>query len=313
MQKNLQARLRSQLGAQPPDDAHGVYLALRQGLEGYEHPTAAAASVDMPRNVLYGWIGLDDVNKFSQFFLHCLERSALIGTYAAHDDASILLREKSFWHNHVHPHIGSNDQQQRADGQARAAQHHGQGCGIPLLHAGEHAPPEIAHAGKQPPPPAHNPARTHPGGLIRCGLLMGLGAQQAGAHHGRCGQRNNHGNQHGSGENHRKFAEQSPHQPTHEQDRREHRHQRNGDGNDGKTHLASAAQGGAQGCFAHFQPPHDIFKHHNGVVHHKARGNRQGHERKIIQAVAAQIHDTKGRQQGNGSRHRRNGRGPAVA
>ena len=314
LQKNLHARLGDKLASQPPDDSHGVYLAFRQGLQRNKDVTAATApTIDVARYMLHGRICLDDIYQLAQFCLRSLTRRALVSADAPHDDACILLREKSFWHNNIHPYIGGNHHQQRAYGQARMAQHHRQGVGITALHTREQPPPKIPHAGQQPPPQAHNPPRIQAGSLRGGSVLMRHGPQEYGAHHGCGGERNNHGNQHRRGEHHRKLAEQSPHQPAHEQYGRKHRHQRNGNGHNGKAHLARAAQGSTHGGFAHFEAAHNIFEHHNGIVHHKTGGNSQCHERKVIKAVSAQVHDAKGRQQRNGSRHSRNGRGPAVA
>ena len=174
-------------------------------------------------------------------------------------------------------------------------------------------PPGVAHAGQQTAQRAHQPpGPAAPGGLAGLGFVL-QGAQQARAHHGRGGEGNQHGNQHRRGQHYGKLAEQSPHNAAHEHDGREHRHQRKRNGNHGKAHFARAAQGCAQGFFARFQPTHDVFQHHDGVVHHKACGNGEGHERKIVQAVAAEVHDAEGAQQGYGRGHGGDSRGPAVA
>ena len=34
----------------------------------------------------------------------------------------------------------------------------------------------------------------------------------------------------------------------------------------------------------------DVLHHHDGVVHHEAGRNRQGHQRKVVDAVAEEIH-----------------------
>ena len=57
----------------------------------------------------------------------------------------------------------------------------------------------------------------------------------------------------------------------------------------------------------------DVFDHDDGVVHHEADGNRDGHERQIVEAVTEQIHDPDGA--GQGQRHGDIGdeRGPEAA
>ncbi len=38
--------------------------------------------------------------------------------------------------------------------------------------------------------------------------------------------------------------------------------------------------------FARLDVAHDVFDHHDGVVHHETRRDRQRHERKIVEAEA---------------------------
>ena len=38
----------------------------------------------------------------------------------------------------------------------------------------------------------------------------------------------------------------------------------------------------------------DVFEHDDGVIHDKARGDRERHEREVVEAVAAQVHDAEG-------------------
>ena len=37
--------------------------------------------------------------------------------------------------------------------------------------------------------------------------------------------------------------------------------------------------------------PDNVLHDHDGVVHHKPYGNRQAHDRQIVEAVAQQVHD----------------------
>src|ERR1700739_3014256 len=44
----------------------------------------------------------------------------------------------------------------------------------------------------------------------------------------------------------------------------------------------------------------DVFHDHDGIIHDKPGGDGEGHERKIVEAVAAQIHDSACADQGYG-------------
>ena len=57
----------------------------------------------------------------------------------------------------------------------------------------------------------------------------------------------------------------------------------------------------------------DVFDHHDRVVHHEARRNRQRHQRKIVDAVAEQIHHAERPDQRNRHRHARDQRGVHVS
>jgi hypothetical protein len=52
-----------------------------------------------------------------------------------------------------------------------------------------------------------------------------------------------------------------------------------------------------------FQVAGDVFDHDNGVIHHEPGRNRQRHERKVVQAVAEQVHDAEGPDERNRHRH----------
>jgi hypothetical protein len=76
----------------------------------------------------------------------------------------------------------------------------------------------------------------------------------------------------------------------HQQDRNEHRDQRQAHGDHGETDLACAEHGGFARTHARFQMSHDVFKNDHGVVHDETGGDRQSHQRKIVDAVTEQVH-----------------------
>ena len=66
----------------------------------------------------------------------------------------------------------------------------------------------------------------------------------------------------------------------------------------------------SQRGLALFDVAGDVFDHHDGVVHHKARGDGEGHEGEVVQAVAAEIHDPEGADERDRHRHPRDEGGP---
>ena len=57
----------------------------------------------------------------------------------------------------------------------------------------------------------------------------------------------------------------------------------------------------------------NVFQHDDGIVDDKACGNRQRHQRKIVEAESSQVHETKGSHQGHRHSDNRNQRRPSVA
>ena len=115
-------------------------------------------------------------------------------------------------------------------------------------------------------------------------------AQQPAAHHRRQGQRNYRRDNHGHRQRDRKFAEQPPHHPGHEQQRNKHRNQGNGQRDDGEANLRRALIGRLQWRFPVLDIAHHIFDHHDGVINHKPGRHRQRHQRQVIQPIAQQRH-----------------------
>src|SRR5439155_13761705 len=109
---------------------------------------------------------------------------------------------------------------------------------------------------------------------------------------GRDGQRNAQRN----GE----LAEEPADDAGHENQRNENRDERDGQGNDGESDLTRAFQGRFQGLVAQLNEAHDVLDHDNRIVHDEAGGDGQGHERKVVQAVAEEFHYREGAHHGEG-------------
>ena len=57
----------------------------------------------------------------------------------------------------------------------------------------------------------------------------------------------------------------------------------------------------------------DVFQHHDGVVHHEAGRDGQGHQGEIVQTVVQQIHHAEGSDQRQGDGNAGNERGAESA
>ena len=67
------------------------------------------------------------------------------------------------------------------------------------------------------------------------------------------------------------------------------------------------------GAFPRLDEADDVFDHDNGVIHHEAGGDGQGHEGKIVQAEAEQVHQAEGADDGQGQGDAGNDGGPERA
>ena len=66
------------------------------------------------------------------------------------------------------------------------------------------------------------------------------------------------------------------------------------------------------GRYAFFQVTGDVFEDDNRIVHDKTRGNCERHEGKVIQAVAAEVHDSEGGYERYGHGNARNEGAPKM-
>ena len=206
----------------------------------------------------------------------------LRGLGDAQDDAGVLHRKKAFGHDDIQDHRqdqGGDRHQQRS---RLVLQHPAQGRAV------EFDDPVVDPLGGAKEPPL---------------LLLGM-FEQPGAHHRGQGQ-GHHGrneNRHAQGDG--KLAEQPAHHLAHEQHRNQHGDERDGQGQDGEGDLLRALEGRLQGRIALFDVAGDVFDHDDGVIHHEAGGDGQGHERQVVQAESQEIHDPEGAHQGKRARPR---------
>jgi hypothetical protein len=139
-----------------------------------------------------------------------------------------------------------------------------------------------------------------------------LGAEEPAGQHRRESERHEAGDQNRYPDGHGKLVEQLPDDPAHEQDRDEHRGERQRHRENGEADLGAAVDGGLQLRFSHLQMANDVFEHHDGVVHHEAHGQGERHEGEIIQAITEQIHHREGPDDGHRQGQARDHRGGQV-
>src|SRR5439155_245086 len=90
------------------------------------------------------------------------------------------------------------------------------------------------------------------------------------------------------------IPEQPAHDVAHEQERDQHGHERNGEREDCEADLLCALECRLERRITLFDITRDVLDHNNGVVHHEAGRDGQGHEGEVVQAVAEQVHHAEG-------------------
>ncbi|MNS95252.1 hypothetical protein D3C72_1295010 [compost metagenome] len=144
------------------------------------------------------------------------------------------------------------------------------------------------------------------------GMMHGRAHEQRSE--GRCQrQRNHHRNHDGGGGGQGEFLEQPADHTAHEQQRNERRHQRETDRHHGKTDLAGALDRRLAHAVAGFQMPVNVLHHHDRIVHHKAHGDHDRHQREVVQAEAHDVHQRKAGDQRHTEHCRHDQRGRQLA
>src|SRR5215475_4730162 len=118
-------------------------------------------------------------------------------------------------------------------------------------------------------------------------VLAFIMAKETRAHHGCGGERNDHGNRNGRGECDGKFAKEAADNSREKKNGNENGDKRSAHGKNGEADFAGAFHRGGEGFHACFDVARDVFDDDDGVVHDETGGDRQRHEREIVQTVAA--------------------------
>ena len=141
---------------------------------------------------------------------------------------------------------------------------------------------------------------------INAPVLLRRGwAQKTAAHHGRQAQGDETRNEDRNPDRDRELMEQPAKDSAHEEYRDKDRGEGKGHGQDGEAYLPGAMERRLDSAFAQLHVPDDVFQHHDGIVHNKADGERQRHQREIVHAVTEEIHCREGAHDGHGQRHAR--------
>ena len=214
--------------------------------------------------------------------LHRLRRDVLRALGDADDQAGVLLREEAF-----------GDFFEQDDGRSDGRDHYHQ---RDQAMAQRHDQRLIVD-GDQPVKEALEGVRD------RSGTPLTLGRQETGAHHRRQSQRDDHRDDDRDGDGHRELPEQQTHDAAHQEQRNEHRNQRYRDRQDRKADLARPLQGSLHRRLPLLDVPDDVLDHDNRIVDDKADGDRQRHQREIVETEAEHIHHRESADQRHRHRH----------
>ena len=218
----------------------------------------------------------DRRRQFALPFRHCGKGNTLRRVGNAHDHTRVLHREKALGHHDVHP--DGRDQSANGDQQSYGLMLQDELYGAAIERDG------VVEGTLRPL--VHAPVL----GLVPL-------AQQQRAHHRSQGQRNDRREENGDAQGHRELAEQPAHDVAHEEQRNEHGNQRDGQRHNREPDLGGTLQRGFQRSVAFLDVALDVLDHHNGVIHHEAGGNGQGHQGKVVEGIAQQVHHPEGAHQ----------------
>ena len=275
------------------DDLVGTELALVEWLELAEHSRGApaAAATGERSDGINGRILHDNIGEFAHLLGHGREGKILVTLDQTIDAAGVLLREETL--RRFDKQI--NVQADRAEGDQQDEK----------LVAKNPAKGNIVGA--------QHTVESVFGKSIETIVIAGFAAEKSRAHHGGGGERDEQRHSDGYAENNGKFAEQAPDDSAHEKNGNEDGHQRSAHRENSKSDFTRAFHGGFIGLHAVFDVAGNVFDDHDGIVDDEAGGDGEGHEREIVQAVMAKIHDAEGADEGERNGHARDDGGPDVS
>ena len=204
---------------------------------------------------------------------HLGERRALRRLRRTVEQARVVAREQAFW-NHGEQHAGGDEDECREDQGERPVIHRpAKAPLVPVKHA-----LEDALARSEPTPVPH----------------VALRLQEAGAQHRRQCQRHEARDENRHRDRNCKLTKQAPDDPTHEDEGDEHGGEGEGHRENGEAHLLRAVKRRLERRLSHLEVTDDVLEHHDRIVDDKTDGERQRHEREIVDAEAEHIHHREG-------------------
>jgi hypothetical protein len=241
-----------------------------------ELPPPGPAAADKSRHRLNGRIVEDHLRKLLLLDLHRVKADVLGGARLPAHAARILLRKKAEGHNGEEVNIQCDGADHHAQNQDLMAQNPAQADGVLVA----------------------QPIKGALAGAID-GSVAALVArlEEARAEHRRGGQRNQQRDSDGHAERDGELAEELADDAAHQQNRNEDGNQRKAHRDHGEADLLGTFHRRIVRRFAHFKVAGDVLDDHDGVVHDKAGGDGEGHQREVVDGIAQQPHDAEGAQQ----------------
>src|SRR5262245_51628936 len=296
LQKERRALNFGELRPQPVDNLRGGELALVARLEHDEETpgvggVGAAGAAGERAEAGDVRIAQQHRAKLAQDAHRLLGRRILGGFGKALDDAGVLDREEALRNLKGHDH-----------GQRHRGEEHTQRDRLMAEHYVERAPVERQH-------------RIEAGfdDAVDAAVVFRFAMHEARAQHRREREQDQRRHRDRGGDGEREFAEHAPDDAAHQQERDEHRHQRQADRQHGEADLARALERGLERRSAILDVAVDVLHHHDGVVDHEADGDGERHQRQIVEAEVEHVHRRARAEQRQRHGYARNDRGPEVA
>src|SRR6185437_9607361 len=293
IEEQVRAGLLGELDAQPRDHLVGRLLAFRERFQRDEHPSGIALRAAGERDDgVDRRIGANDVDEARKLGLHRLERNALVGLDEADQASGVLGGEETLRDDHVQVDVETDDGQQYQHRQNAVLQHPAEALLVAVAQALEAA---LAPRVQPSVPP------------------LACRTQKPRAHHRRHRQRQHERDQDRHRQRHGELAEITTDDTAHEQNRNEHGDQRQAHRQDGEPDLARTDQRRLERRDAFLDVPRHVFQDDDRIVDDEAGGDGQRHQREVVQAETAQIHDAESRDQRHRDGDAGNQRRPPVA
>ena len=223
--------------------------------------------------------------------LHGLEGGVFARSRVGVDATGVLLGEEALGNHNIEIDGQANSSQRNAQHQRLMSQHPAKARGVTVINA------------------------------LECGvacpsqpieLLVFLRFEEFGAHRRRRCQGYDHRERHSHAQCDGELPKNSSENASHQQNGDEHRDQRGAHGEDCKSNLACSPERSFDRGESPLEIARNVFDHHDGVVYNEAGGNREGHQREVIDGVAQQVHHAEGAHQREGHDHARYGGGPGA-